>query len=802
MPDRPISFTVYPSVKAVKRGRVESLPWPEWAKRFAVHARRKEKDGPCAVLGRIPDGAGRAKNLVESVDALALDVEHRSEAEVSALLDRLAPFEFALWSTHSHAEAAPRLRIVLPLARSLKPSEHAEAWRRLQHLAGGANDEATKDVARVHYLPSCPPGADPLFLRNPGADLDPLSLPASPPSSAARERPAPAPLSDVERLVLRDKMRHRLRSIARGSEMRRSAEALAKGEDLAPEKERHQAILALTKFLADAYPDAPSDAVVELFAPSLAATPGTRETDDDVRRAFEGWAETVRASREKRRPPMEEAEPYSPEDIARLAARQGWEPADLARRWIVQVDTTFFLLREDGTYSRGYSYHEARPAAARILARAPVRLNEPTANGFRRRPIAELVEDYGVQAHRLVSDLSAQATTYDPVSGALREAVCPLRAVEPREDADVDRWLRALGGDDAEALLDWVAAAPRLDRANSALYLAGSANAGKSLLPTGLARLWTEGSPSRLDSMIGRHNEGLAVCPLVLVDEALKSKHDGQPMSAVLRTAIAETRRPLSRKYKAEASLVGAIRLVLTSNNSFLLQDDEAHGAQDRAAIAQRFLYVQVAPAAARVLESIRAAGVDIQRDWVDGDRIAGHALWLHRTRALRSDGRFLVQGQETEMHRQLATGGSAWNRWVCEWLVRYLDEPSRQDAKRDGLVRAGNGELLVNVMAVVGGWDLYASVAHKDPDMGRVGEALAAISKKKIQRRWDGKQYWYHLVDHEHLVDWSNRHGVGDAGRIRDMVARKLDFRDGIGAVPDRPRPFARLDKKGQGPT
>ena len=165
-----VTFTLYRSAQDNEGTRV-SLPWNEWCSRyFSEHAVRgtpadidadakthnRNKNGECIVLGVV--NGRRAKANVTEVGGVALDLDNLPEARTQEVLAILKPFEFMCWTTHKHgarvAKGCPRLRVLLPFAAPISPADHARAWAGLNQLVGGVNDPATKDVSRLHFLPS------------------------------------------------------------------------------------------------------------------------------------------------------------------------------------------------------------------------------------------------------------------------------------------------------------------------------------------------------------------------------------------------------------------------------------------------------------------------------------------------------------------------------------------------------------------------------------------------------------------------------------------------------------------------
>jgi len=56
-----------------------------------------------------------------------------------------------------------------------------------------------------------------------------------------------------------------------------------------------------------------------------------------------------------------------------------------------------------------------------------------------------------------------------------------------------------------------------------------------------------------------------------------------------------------------------------------------------------------------------------------------------------------------------------------------------------------------------------------------KIGSALRALSKtsERVQLRWQGNRVWYRQVDIDNLIDWSERHSIGD----KDTMLRTLEY-------------------------
>ena len=321
--------------------------------------------------------------------------------------------------------------------------------------------------------------------------------------------------------------------------------------------------------------------------------------------------------------------------------------------------------------------------------------------------------------------------------------------------------MRLFGGSEAERLLDWIATVTYLERQSSALYCSGKAGAGKTMLAHGLARIWTTGGPSELvDVANSNFNSDIARCPLVFGDESMSCS------TKDLRRLVGSSAHTLRRKYLPNVELQGALRVVLADNSGRMLVREEERdiGSDDLEAVASKFLHISVDDAPVKYLESL--GGRTATEDWVSGDGIAAHALWLSQQRQVVSGSRFLVEGHVTSMTRMLAVQGRIPGL-ICEWIVGYLDTPIINITQQKTAI-VGDGAILINVEAINLHWSRYIQSEQKPPTKTRIGAALVNLSKgsKQIGTRR------YHDVRPELIYEWSEKNLVGDLETMRARVA------------------------------
>lgn len=317
-----LEFTKYASIFDIDSLTQAVSTWPEIVAGFERqrqdrHARKEDAPGfgpyvlrptpePCArhkdrILRPVPH---RCDDCVASVTLAVFDVDVGTDDEVVACEAALGEEGLArVWySTFSYRpeQERPSLRLVLPLASPVAPSEWPGARRSI-----AARFKIPCDLRRCgglshfYYAPSCRAGIEPIFDAHDGWPLNPSTLPFAP-DVTPRQAPIPQlpdwqppeePTGPVDLGPLRKVLADRATSLKRkvNTPAQRKGELLTKllaGEPLAEHGSRNDVTNQVAGMLAFALPGQPLSVLMGLIRPSLEAMigAGSRLTESEVER--------------------------------------------------------------------------------------------------------------------------------------------------------------------------------------------------------------------------------------------------------------------------------------------------------------------------------------------------------------------------------------------------------------------------------------------------------------------------------------------------------------------------------------
>lgn len=679
---------------------------------------------PLIILGKMAEGIHRRDVNIQSIEGLALDIErpkggYLSDPEIyqrrlASCLEALEPFEYVCYSTFSHTDAEPRIRVILPLAAPIVgttlKADYKRAMSYLNMLTGGIADKAAQKLSQPIFLPVLKPES--FAAAHSGKFLDVTSDLAS------------------EIIEFRKSLGEGSGAAPLDGEVRAACKKVLEGKPFAEHGERDSMALRIGWHLGRRHPSATLEAVSQVFSWSLGEMTDTKLTVENIFSKIERGSEKIEAEDEQER---EAAGPQVTHD---------GEPL------IVQHKSAYYFKAEEG-YTRGYIKDELAVAAHRHLRRFKgVDLHFTTSNGAKRRKAtSDLVEQYGMLADDVVLDLSAKTSHLQGHKFIERCLEWPTQ-LEPEFNPDIDRWLRHLAGKRSEEFMDWLSMFHDLDRLLTALVIMGEPNTGKTLLAMGLASRFGCDSPASQKTLTGQFQGELVRCPLVYIDEEITDNSYQRSFLATVRAEISVRERNINRKHMPAIAMRGAIRCIITANH-LPFKAKDAQTRQDLNAIAERFHWIHAHQEAADFLATIEAK--EKQRWRKEG--IARHVMHLEQTREVDYSHRFGVTG-DAERLADLINISVEWNGWVTEWVCNgVLNGFSKLQSDSETATGAAivDGKIYVRVQAVVKAWNVYLPDIGVPPNTRPISDALKGIAHKKVKPKDVGieanNQYRYYEI-------------------------------------------------------
>jgi hypothetical protein len=166
-------------------------------------------------------------------------------------------------------------------------------------------------------------------------------------------------------------------------------------------------------------------------------------------------------------------------------------------------------------------------------------------------------------------------------------------------------------------------------------------------------------------------------------------------------------------------------------------------------------------------------------RDWVEGDALARHVLWLSENRVIKPGKRFLVEGDESVMHRTLVMQGDDEQSAIYELIVRYASDPKKylRGTRTNGTPRAfiGDCQILINTQFVIDVWQSYRSGALM-PSTSCINSVLKKLSAGRQKRLGPrGDRLRYYALNVELVLEWCRQNQVGSEEKIVENLNAEL---------------------------
>lgn len=335
----------------------------------------------------------------------------------------------------------------------------------------------------------------------------------------------------------------------------------------------------------------------------------------------------------------------------------------------------------------------------------------------------------------------------------------------PTYSANVDAWLRAMGGSRYEELCEWIGHALAYQHGPLPLLaLTGEADAGKGMLARGLSECLVEPVLAGPDDLFGDYGDLLMASPFVVVNEGWPAfTGKGKHPTDRLREVIGERSIYINQKYLPRFELRTNVRILVTGNATKILNEFANRrdlGPDEHKAIAQRIIHIEIPHGAAAWLKGkggYRFTGEPGQR-WVTGQGgepsdyvLARHFFWLYRKLGYGTESvpvrydRFLMTGEVDQPSLRLMRGQGSSTPWVVRTLVKMLnewgewwDKPKPEIARHlsdrnssfYSLAFEQDVDGAPHLFVLASGLDSYADKAHdnKKPDLRGIGEALTSL--------------------------------------------------------------------------
>ena len=130
------------------------------------------KDVGGFVLGKLKGGR-RKKDCVVFRSALTLDMDYAT-VDIPEQMEMFFDFRCFIYSTHKHTPENPRLRLIIPLSRTVSPDEYTAAARKVAEDIGmELFDDTTYEPSRLMYWPSTSADGEFVFRDIEGEILNP-----------------------------------------------------------------------------------------------------------------------------------------------------------------------------------------------------------------------------------------------------------------------------------------------------------------------------------------------------------------------------------------------------------------------------------------------------------------------------------------------------------------------------------------------------------------------------------------------------------------------------------------------------
>lgn len=424
----------------------------------------------------------------------------------------------------------------------------------------------------------------------------------------------------------------------------------------------------------------------------------------------------------------------------------------------------YYLAHERLGFIGPYLKEEVIPQA-RFRETFPTERPRPNGDGLREASINECMKDFGAGVDEVIRHLGLPKGYLEksPTDGYILHVPASVPPViEARYNENIHKWLRALGGD---KLLDWIAVSKDLAQAAPALWISGGAGIGKDILAYGLAGLWgPRKPPTPLDVALGRFDAVLAECPLIFANEGLPRDNRGMTDVEALKRIVSTTRRLTEPKGLPHVTLMGAVRVLIVTNNMDSIKASKDLTSDDARALCERLIHIRREGEAAKIIATYLHEQ-PIQTEWLDGGGLAMHMQWIVENREPEQGRRFRIDGAAGDLQGMLLTGAGSASFWVMKALSQWVVSGGSLGglAYEDG-----------RVWATASGVESLLDDAARST-LAQLGQTLRRISEgtKKRLTQGNGRAMMWGIPI-ERLTEWAKADGYLDPEDIMDGARRR----------------------------
>jgi hypothetical protein len=365
------------------------------------------------------------------------------------------------------------------------------------------------------------------------------------------------------------------------------------------------------------------------------------------------------------------------------------------------------------------------------------------------------------------------------------------RDLVPTFSADVDLWLRTLGGKLYELLCKHIGCFLAFQHGGvAAMSFNFQPGGGKKLLTHGFLECMEEPDHASGEDLVQRFNLKLKTAAFLLVNEGLpEGRGQMYHPSDTLRKIITGDYFQSESKGIDATNAKASIRCILTANHWRLIDalgEGRDLAPHEREALGLRLVHYD--PGTAPVVLLKAKGGLTWTRGWIEGDGgepsdfvVAKHFLWLYEKygKDAKPTGRLLVEGDPNQeaIQRLRVQGGST--PVLIEALMKLLDSGLIKTDGTGGIL-IKDSRLYVTIGAILDFWRKNLTQGSADRlTAKRIGLGLKGLivggDDSRDVKSIDGHKARWNEIDVLLLSREAGRFGWS-CSRLEDLVRARLE--------------------------